>query len=128
MTLPKETLDKINAEADLYGFVIPYDGSNTFYIEDKVKGYQAGATEFAGKAEEQIEAALHKERNAMQAKITGLEIGYLKQIKGLVDALEQLKYYTVNSAKYLTYPNHDALLTIINRGLESYNHKEATNG
>lgn len=56
MTLPQETIDKINAEADLYGFVVPFDGSKTFYIEDKVKGYQAGATEWAGKAQGLVEA------------------------------------------------------------------------
>lgn len=57
MTLQQTTIDKINAGADLYGFVVPYDGSNTFYIEDKVKGYQAGATEWAGKAQPVIDAA-----------------------------------------------------------------------
>lgn len=45
--LPEEMQEQINNEADLYGFVVPYDGSNTFYIDDKVKGYQAGATAWA---------------------------------------------------------------------------------
>lgn len=63
MNIPQTTIDRINAEADLYGFVIPYNGSKTFYIEDKVKGYQAGATEWAGKAQPAIDAleALLKE-------------------------------------------------------------------
>lgn len=54
--LPKETIDKINAEADKYGFVVPYNGSKSFYIEDKVKGYQAGATEWASNAQPVIES------------------------------------------------------------------------
>lgn len=53
--LSKETIDRINSEADLYGFVVPYDGSNTFYVDDKVKGYQAGATEWAGRAKPGID-------------------------------------------------------------------------
>jgi hypothetical protein len=56
MTLPQTTLDQINSEAEKYGFVIPYDGSKKFYNEDKVKGYQAGATEWAGKAKLVIDA------------------------------------------------------------------------
>jgi hypothetical protein len=55
MTLPQTTLDQINAEAEKYGFVVPYDGSNKFYNDDKVKGYQAGATEWAGKAQPVID-------------------------------------------------------------------------
>jgi hypothetical protein len=57
MTLPQETRDRINTEAEKYGFVVPYDGSNKFYNEDKVKGYQAGATEWAGRAQPVIDAA-----------------------------------------------------------------------
>jgi hypothetical protein len=53
--LDNKTIDKINAEAEKYGFVVPYNGSNKFYNEDKVKGYQAGATEWAGKADGLIE-------------------------------------------------------------------------
>jgi hypothetical protein len=53
--LSQETIDKINSEADVYGFVVPYDGSSTFYIDDKVKGYQAGATEWAGRAQPVID-------------------------------------------------------------------------
>lgn len=45
--LPKEIQDRINDEADKYGFVVPYDGSNKFYNDDKVKGYQDGATAWA---------------------------------------------------------------------------------
>jgi hypothetical protein len=52
MMLPQETIDKIKADADKYGFVVPYNGSKSFYLEDKVKGYQAGATEWAGKAQD----------------------------------------------------------------------------
>jgi hypothetical protein len=93
MTLPQTTINRINAEAEKYGFVVPYDGSNKFYNDDKVKGYKAGATEWAGKAEEQIEAALHEERNAIQAKMTGMETGYLEQIKGLVDTLKWIQMH-----------------------------------
>jgi hypothetical protein len=45
--LPKEIQDKIDDEADKFGFVVPYDGSNNFYKDDKVKGYQSGATVWA---------------------------------------------------------------------------------
>lgn len=45
--LPEEITDQINNEADKYGFVVPYDGSNKFYNDDNVKGYQAGATAWA---------------------------------------------------------------------------------
>jgi len=33
----------IDDEADKYGFVVPYDGSNKFYNDDKVNGFLAGA-------------------------------------------------------------------------------------
>jgi hypothetical protein len=56
MMLPQETIDKIKADADKYGFVVPYNGSKSFYLEDKVKGYQAGATEWAGKAKPVVDA------------------------------------------------------------------------
>jgi hypothetical protein len=48
--LPQSIINQINAEADKYGFVVPYNGSKSFYIEDKVKGYLAGATEWADNA------------------------------------------------------------------------------
>jgi len=57
MTLPQETIDRINNEAEKYGFVVPYDGSNKFYNEDKVKGYQAGATEWVGKAKPVVDVS-----------------------------------------------------------------------
>jgi hypothetical protein len=59
MTLPQSTIDQINAEADLYGFVVPYNGGDSFYIEDKVKGYQAGATEWAGRAQPVVDTLQH---------------------------------------------------------------------
>jgi hypothetical protein len=51
MILSQEKIDQINSEAEKYGFVVPYDGSNKFYNDDKVRGYQAGATEWADKAQ-----------------------------------------------------------------------------
>lgn len=45
--LPVEVMKQINDEADKYGFVVPYDGSNKFYDDGRVNGYIAGATEWA---------------------------------------------------------------------------------
>lgn len=56
MTLSQTMIDKINAEAEKYGFVVPYNRSNKFYNEDKVKGYQVGATEWAGNCKELMDA------------------------------------------------------------------------
>jgi hypothetical protein len=53
--LSKETLTRINADADRYGFVVPYNGSNKFYNDDKVKGYQEGALHEAERAQDTID-------------------------------------------------------------------------
>lgn len=50
--LPVEVVNEINEQADKYGFVVPYDGSNKFYNDDKVEGYKAGATAYASKLQE----------------------------------------------------------------------------
>lgn len=39
--LPEEVRCKIDEEADNYGFVVPYDGSNQFYKPNAVEGFQA---------------------------------------------------------------------------------------
>lgn len=95
MGIPKETQDRIAADADKE---YPFDGiiSDVSANEHRRNigryrvGYIAGATAEAEKTDTAIDAALHKERNAMQAKMTEMEIGYLKQIQGLADALEAL--------------------------------------
>lgn len=71
--LPKEITDQINNEADLYGFVVPYDGSNTFYIDDKVKGYQEGATAWAGWKVKYDELAIENE-NLRRWKMEAAEL------------------------------------------------------
>lgn len=48
--LPEQLQTEIKEQADLYGFVVPYNGSNNFYIEDKVNGYIAGASAYATRA------------------------------------------------------------------------------
>lgn len=119
--LPEEITNQINSEADLYGFVIPYDGSNTFYIEDKVKGYQAGATAWAGwkvkhdelqaTIDDKIDKVLHAERNKMQAKITGIDMDWINRAQGLVDALEWIKTYG---------PADDITVKFVNKALREF--------
>jgi hypothetical protein len=41
--IPEDIKSLINDKADKYGFRVPYDGSNKFYNDDRVKGFQAGA-------------------------------------------------------------------------------------
>jgi hypothetical protein len=116
--IPKETIDRINAEAEKYGFVVPYNGSDKYYNEDKVKGYQAGATEWAGSAQDK-------------------EAWCLKRIKSLRDTLEQIIHAPVpaNEREYMAWfvtaknvaggaiSNDDAEIEVA-----GYNQKEATNG
>jgi predicted nuclease with TOPRIM domain len=45
--LTEQLQKQIADEADEYGFVVPYNNSKSFYIEDKVKGYKAGANAYA---------------------------------------------------------------------------------
>lgn len=55
MTLPKETIDKINQQAACYS---GYDENedHTPISKGKYYGYHAGATEWTGKARELVEA------------------------------------------------------------------------
>jgi len=50
MTLPQQTKDRINKDADKYAFHVPYNGTNEFYNKDLLKGYKAGATAEATRA------------------------------------------------------------------------------
>lgn len=91
MTLPQEIEQQISDRKDELVKDMKTDNDRQIgYYQGFCAGHEAGATEWAGKAEEQIDAALHKERNAMQAKITGMETKYLEQIRGLVDALNEI--------------------------------------
>lgn len=54
--LSKEVLEKIHEEADKYAFVVPYDGSNKFYNDDKLYAYIAGATAWATRCAQMAEA------------------------------------------------------------------------
>lgn len=85
--LPEEMQERIKADAeDATGKRFPGDAVNFEYLEYHA-GYIAGATAEAEKIEQAIESALHKERNAIQVKITGMEVGYMKQIRELVKVL-----------------------------------------
>jgi hypothetical protein len=96
--LPQETIDRINAEADKYGFVVPYNGSKSFYIEDKVKGYLAGATEWAGKAETELIPALNELRVRLYiCKDTGKQLDNDNAILLIETALA--KYKEASNAK-----------------------------
>ena len=42
--IPDDVKKQIDDKADKYGFQVPFDGTNKFYNDDKVKGFQDGAT------------------------------------------------------------------------------------
>jgi len=42
--MTEDQKQRIEEEADLHGFVVPYDGSNNFYRPNAVESYTAGAT------------------------------------------------------------------------------------
>lgn len=82
--LPEQIKQQILKEADSYGFVVPYDGSNKFYIDDKVNGYKDGATAYAEQAQKLADAL--KEFISMHE--TGLlpnRFTYLKGKEALAD-------------------------------------------
>lgn len=119
--LPEHITDQINKEAEKYGFRVPYDGSMDYYNEDRVKGYQDGATPYAVKwqqAEEMIEKMaealqiienpiLHLQKQAEKegGKLNGVtayqlaeNAGYLRGFA--VDALTE--YYKYKQANNVT--------------------------
>jgi len=55
--LPEEIIEQINKEAEEYAFRVPYDGSKDFYNEDRLKGYQDGASPYALKWQQAEEKA-----------------------------------------------------------------------
>lgn len=93
--LPQEIADKIKSDASAYSDIsrfIAYTRGATAWAPWKVKHDELQAT-----IEDKIDKALHAERNATQAKMTEMEVGYLKQIHGLADALEQIAKEANNS-------------------------------
>lgn len=113
--LPKEVVDKINSEADLYGFAVPYNGSNSFYIEDKVKGYQAGATEYATRLHTlQVEFNNIRQANKRWEESFNIaQRGYDTAYKDL----EELKSKLADKVEYST--NAEAILTEVFQKHES---------
>lgn len=67
----------------------------------KDEGYQkvyiAGATAEHEKIEAAIDSAIHKERNALQAKVTQMDMDWLKRAQVLVDALEAIEKWCIES-------------------------------
>lgn len=55
---------------------------------DRLKEWKVKHDELQAAIDDKIDKALHAERNAIQAKITEMEIGYLKQAQRMADALE----------------------------------------
>ena len=51
--LSKQTIERIDKEADDFGFQVPYNGTNDFYNMDKVNSYKAGATAEATRHEQE---------------------------------------------------------------------------
>ena len=50
-----EIKKKIEDEADKYGFVVPYDGSNNFYKPNAVEGFIAGAEWWHSLMQEEVD-------------------------------------------------------------------------
>lgn len=71
--LPVEVVKQINEQADKFGFVVPYDGSNKFYNDDKVEGYKAGATAYATQLHQlqQENAKLRRQNDKLKEQATG---------------------------------------------------------
>lgn len=84
--LPQEIQAQIKNEAKKL-FPLSFNKIEDWGLkEHEQRTWIAGATEWAlWKVKHD---ALHAERNAMQAKMTEMEVGYVKQIQGLVEALE----------------------------------------
>jgi hypothetical protein len=92
--MDKTTQDRIKADAtaayaDIHGFV----------------AYTKGAMAEAEKTEVAVDKALHTERNAIQAKMTEMETGYLKQINNLLDVLQKIVHAPVpaNEREYISW-------------------------
>ncbi|HEX6431807.1 MAG TPA: hypothetical protein VF008_29150 [Niastella sp.] len=106
--LSKSVMDQIKADAKMR---TGYDENADHKPYDKgmYHGFVSGAAIYTDKAQELIDEALHKERNAIQAKMTQMEAGYLKQIQCMADALEAFAesscdYESVNFGKPVHSP------------------------
>ena len=88
--LPVEVVTQINEQADKFGFVVPYDGSNKFYNDDKVEGYKAGATSYATKllAADKANSALEEKNRGLEEAIKVLDFDN-KRIKGALEGYKE---------------------------------------
>lgn len=81
--MTEEIKSKIDDQADKYGFQVPYNGTNDFYNEDKVKGFQDGATFGYQLAEQEINEWRKEATAAAQLRNDHLE--EIERLKGLVE-------------------------------------------
>lgn len=102
--LPADVQERIKADADDAHLEV-LKHSSLPYSRGYRTGYIAGATAEAQNIDKAVEAALHKERNAIQAKITAMEVRYLKQIQRLLDVLKSIEHAPVpaNDREYISW-------------------------
>lgn len=92
MNIPKETIEKIKADAENYALKMvwinkePQGQEQLFYEYIAATSHEAGATEWADRAQDK-------------------EVWYLKRIKSLRDALEQILHAPVpaNESEYMAW-------------------------
>jgi hypothetical protein len=125
--LPKEIQEQIKKAAQDKLNSAHYGEFSRGYYSGEISGATAWAhwkvkhDELQAAIDDKIDKALHAERNAMQAKMTEMEIGYLKQAQRMADALEFVKDNGLCSET----------TTMINEALQQFKDgkgKEADNG
>lgn len=114
--IPEEIQNEIIADAKrIKRTLIRKTDGDVIYIEGYGEGYVAGATAWApwkvkydelqATIDDKIDAALHAERNAIQAKMTEMETGYLKQIQSMIDTFQMIVNAPVpaNEREYISW-------------------------
>lgn len=127
--MDNKTQEQIKADAEAYALPMVWVNQNPkgeeqlFYEYISSTSYIAGATAEHEKTEAAIDAAIHKERNALQAKVTQMDIGWLKRSQVLVDALEAIIKNGENVRS--TYRVDKLYIKIARKALEQWKGKEA---
>lgn len=70
--MTEEHKQQIDEAADKYGFVVPFNGTNNFYNDDKVLGFQSGGNFGYNLAESHYQQLLEAEREKVRRLRDGL--------------------------------------------------------